>query len=82
MEKVEARRRAVALLKELREAGLLEYSLSSEVLDGPEPHVEVWSSREQLGREAPVTVSPLARKLWEHWRAERRSREEEVDAGE
>ena len=45
---VESRRRVLAILDELRFAGLLSFSLAPPYIDGPEPQLEVWADREAL----------------------------------
>ena len=67
---VESRRRALAVLDELRLAGLLSFSLAPPYIDGPEPHLEVWADREALNRSAwGLAISPEAARIWDLLRA-------------
>lgn len=67
---LEGRRRVLAILDELRFAGLLSFSLTPPQIDGPEPHLEVWADRDNLNRSAwGLGVSPEAARMWELLRA-------------
>jgi glycine/D-amino acid oxidase-like deaminating enzyme len=62
---VAQRRRTVELLDELHAAGLIEYRLSSEELDGPEPHLEIWARPGSLWLKSDERLSPAASRLWD-----------------
>jgi len=67
---VESRRRVLAILDELRFAGLLSFSLEPPNIDGPEPHLEVWADREALNRSAwELAISAEAARIWDMLRA-------------
>ncbi len=55
----------IRMLDELKTAGLLDYSLSSDPHQPPEPHLEVWSWPRKVMIEAPASVSVRAGQLWE-----------------
>jgi hypothetical protein len=63
-----ARRRVVAILEELRVAGLITYQLSTDDLTGPEPHMDVYAERDALGRQAPPDLSEAALHVWDQMR--------------
>ena len=65
---IEARRRVVAILEELRVAGLITYQLSTDDLTGPEPHLDVYAERDALGWQAPPDLSEAARRVWDQMR--------------
>ncbi|MBZ5619905.1 MAG: hypothetical protein LAQ69_14460 [Acidobacteriia bacterium] len=65
---IEARRRVVAILEELRLAGLITYQLSTDDLTGPEPHLDVYAERVALGQQVPVDLSAGARRVWDQMR--------------
>lgn len=65
---IDARRRVVAILEELRLAGLITYQLSTDDLTGPEPHLDVYAERDALGQQAPVDLSAGARRVWDQMR--------------
>lgn len=65
---IEARRRVVGTLEELRGAGLITYQLSTEDLTGTEPHLDVYAERDALGRQAPAGLSDAARRVWDQMR--------------
>ena len=65
---IETRRRVVAVLEELRVAGLITYQLSTDDLAGPEPHLDVFAERDALGRQAPRGLSEAARRVWDQMR--------------
>ncbi len=66
---IEGQRRVVAILDELRSAGLLRYKLTPPVLDGPEPHLEVWAERDDINRSAWGLIGPEAARIWDLLRA-------------
>jgi hypothetical protein len=65
---IEARRRVVAILEELRAAGLVTYRLSTEDLTGHEPHIDIYAERDALERQAPHDLSEAARRVWDQMR--------------
>ncbi len=63
---IEGRRRVVAILDELRSVGLLRYRLTPPEIDGPEPHLDVWTERENLNKCAyGMGVSREAAYMWD-----------------
>jgi len=67
---LEGRCRMLAILDELRLAGLLSFSLAPADIDGPKPHLEVWADRDNLNRSAwGLGVSAEAARIWELLRA-------------
>lgn len=60
----------VTILDELRSVGLLRYTLTAPVLDGPEPHLDVWAGRDEVDRSAwGLGVSREAAYMWDLMRA-------------
>jgi hypothetical protein len=68
---LEGRRRVLAILDELRFAGLLSFSLTPPEIDGPEPHLEVWTDKGMLNQSAWGLggVSATAARIWDLLRA-------------
>lgn len=65
-ETLEGRKRVVAVLDELRSVGLLRYTLTPPVLDGPEPHLDVWAGKDEVDRSAwGLGVSREAAYMWD-----------------
>ena len=63
---LDGRRRVIAVLDELRSLGLLRYTLTPPVLDGPEPHLDVWAGRDEVDRSAwGLGVSREAAYMWD-----------------
>jgi DNA-binding MarR family transcriptional regulator len=59
-----SRREMVAILDELAAAGLIQLSISSRDFDGPEPQIEITTSREVLAAPTPAGLSARALRAW------------------
>lgn len=70
-ETLRLRRQTVAALDELKAEGLLDYCLIPPALDGPEPHLEVWTLNSRTMWPAPADLSELAQAMWEDLRHRR-----------